>query len=99
MEKIQMLEEKILKVIDKIKSVTSENDSLNTKIAELHEELTKKDDELLTREETANYLKINPTTLWHWTNKGKLISYGIGSRRYYKKQEVIDSLVILNVKK
>ena len=57
----------------------------------------KKDDELLTREETANYLKINVTTLWHWTNKGKLISYGIGGRRYYKKQEVIDSLLKLNV--
>ena len=57
----------------------------------------KKDDELLTREDTANYLKINPTTLWHWTNKGKLVSYGIGSRRYYKKQEVIDRLIKLNV--
>jgi len=63
----------------------------------LKELAAKKDDELLTREETANYLKINVTTLWHWTNKGKLISYGIGGRRYYKKQEVIDSLLKLNV--
>ena len=61
----------------------------------LKELAAKKDEELLTREETANYLKINPTTLWHWTNKGKLISYGIGSRRYYKKQEVIDCLIKL----
>lgn len=59
----------------------------------------KKDDELLTRQETANYLKINSTTLWHWTNKGKLTSYGIGNRRYYKKLEVMDSLVKLNVMK
>lgn len=57
----------------------------------------KKDDELLTREETANYLKINVTTLWHWTNKGRLVSYGIGGRRYYKKQEVFDSLIKLRV--
>jgi len=63
----------------------------------LKELAAKKDDELLTREETANYLKINVTTLWHWTNKGKLISYGIGGRRYYKKQEVIDSLLKLIV--
>ena len=46
MENIQMLEEKISKVVDKIKSVTEENNLLNTKIAELHEELNKKDVEL-----------------------------------------------------
>ena len=63
----------------------------------LKELAAKKDDELLTREETANYLKINVTTLWHWTNKGKLISYGIGGRRYYKKQEVLESLVQFKV--
>ncbi len=58
-----------------------------------------KDDEILTREETANDLKINLTTLWHWTNKGRLVSYGIGSRRYYKKHEILDHLVKLKVQK
>ena len=46
-------------------------------------------DVYLTRQETADFLKINITTLWHWTNKGKIKSYGIGNRRYYNKQEII----------
>lgn len=49
-------------------------------------------DVLLTREETALFLKISLTTLWKWTNSGKLRSYGLGNRRYYKKSEVLASL-------
>lgn len=52
--------------------------------------------ELMTRKETADYLKIDSTTLWHWTNKGKLIAYGIGARRYYKRSDIEKSLVKLN---
>ncbi|MFT3796188.1 helix-turn-helix domain-containing protein [Flavobacterium sp.] len=51
------------------------------------------DDELLTREETAKLLKINVTTLWNWTNKGKLIAYGIGNRVYYKRGEIMNALI------
>lgn len=42
-------------------------------------------DELLTREETCQLLKIDSSTLWHWTKNGKVTCYGIASRRYYKK--------------
>jgi len=48
--------------------------------------------ELLTREETAKYLKVSLTTLWHWSKKGILKSYGIGNRVYYKRSEVEASL-------
>ncbi len=44
--------------------------------------------ELLTREETAEYLKISLTTLWQWSKKGILPSYGIGNRVYYKRSEI-----------
>jgi|TARA_B110000967_G_scaffold140324_1_gene143332 hypothetical protein len=54
------------------------------------------DQELLTREETYNFLKIDSSTLWHWTNKGKVIAYGIGNRRYYKKGELLESLIKLD---
>ena len=57
---------------------------------------THKPDELLTREETYNFLKIDSSTLWHWTNKGKVIAYGIGNRRYYKKGELLESLIKLD---
>lgn len=49
-------------------------------------------DELLTREETLKFLQIDSSTLWHWTNKGRVKAYGIGNRRYYKKAELIDAL-------
>ena len=49
-------------------------------------------DIFLTRTETADYLKVDLSTLWNWSNKGKLISYGIGNRRYYNKKEIIDLL-------
>ena len=50
---------------------------------------TNESDVYLTRQETVDFLKINITTLWNWTNKGKIKSYGIGNRRYYNKQEII----------
>jgi hypothetical protein len=52
-------------------------------------------DELLTREQTCKFLKIDSSTLWAWTNKGKVIAYGIGNRRYYKKAELLESLTQL----
>ena len=52
-------------------------------------------DELLTRKETCKFLQIDSSTLWHWTNKGKVIAYGIGNRRYYKKAELLECLIPL----
>lgn len=49
-------------------------------------------DEILTRQETCEFLKINSSTLFHWTNKGKLTAIGIGNRRYYKKSELLECL-------
>lgn len=56
---------------------------------------TNNPDQLLTREQTCEYLQIDSSTLWHWTNKGKVIAYGIGNRRYYKKAELLQSLILL----
>ena len=52
--------------------------------------------ELLTREETAEFLKISLSTFWHWSKKGILPSYGIGNRVYYKRSEVNPSLIRIN---
>ncbi|BDU25134.1 helix-turn-helix domain-containing protein [Flavobacterium sp. GSB-24] len=47
---------------------------------------------LLTRYETAALLRISLTSLWKWTKEQKLQSYGMGNRRYYKKNEVLQCL-------
>lgn len=54
----------------------------------------KQEEVLLTREEASKFLKIDISTLWSWTKKGKINVYGIGSRRYYKKSELIQSLIL-----
>jgi hypothetical protein len=71
--------------------------SVRTGIQELQKELQSKDnsEELMTREETCLFLKIDSSTLWAWTNKGKVKAYGIGVRRYYKRSELLQCLTLL----
>jgi len=57
---------------------------------------TENPDELLSREDACLLLKISLTSLWNWTKKGKLVAYGIGNRIYYKRGELIESLVRIN---
>ncbi|MDT0646317.1 helix-turn-helix domain-containing protein [Zunongwangia sp. F260] len=52
-------------------------------------------DELLTREQACDFLRINSSTLWSWTNKGKVKAYGIANRRYYKRSELLECLTEL----
>ncbi len=52
-------------------------------------------DDLLTREQTAKLLQIHETTLWHWTNKGRVTAYSIAGKRYYKRSEILESLTEL----
>lgn len=71
--------------------------SVRTGIQELQKELQSKDnsEELMTREETCKFLKVDSSTLWAWTNKGKVKAYGIGARRYYKRSELLQCLTLL----
>lgn len=71
--------------------------SIKKGISELHKELETKNynEELLTREETCKFLKIDSSTAWAWTNKGKIKAYGIGARRYYKRSELMECLKLL----
>ena len=49
--------------------------------------------ELMSRQEVADYLKIDISTVHNWTRKGRLISYGIGYRVYYRRSEIESSLL------
>lgn len=51
---------------------------------------------LLTREEVCTLLSFNKTSLWKHTKSGKLKSYGIGNRVYYKRNEVLEAVKPLN---
>lgn len=68
-------------------SVQSQINDLTKTLANLQA-----NDELMSRDETCAFLKIDPSTLWHWTNKGKVLAFGIGSRRYYKRSQILECL-------
>ncbi|MDM1060843.1 helix-turn-helix domain-containing protein [Myroides odoratimimus] len=52
-----------------------------------------KQDELLSRTEAMQFLKITTATLWRYEKKGKITSHGIGGKRYFKKSELEQSLI------
>jgi hypothetical protein len=94
MENAIMLQNVSLKELEELieRVVKTQLEKFRKEVAE------EKPDELLTREETYKLLKIDSSTLWHWTKKGKVIAYGIGNRRYYKRSELLESLVKLKIK-
>lgn len=51
------------------------------------------ENELLTRNEAMQFLKITTATLWRYEKKGKITSHGIGGKRYFKKSELEQSLI------
>jgi excisionase family DNA binding protein len=70
--------------------------SLEAELKEIKENFQPKEPvELLTRREAAAYLKVDLSTLWNWSKKGILSSYGIGNRVYYKRSEIEGTLVKL----
>lgn len=73
------------------------NENVKAQLFELKKELLNKEanDELLTRDETCKLLQIDSSTLWHWHNKGKVTTHGIGNRRYYKRSEIMSALQVL----
>lgn len=73
------------------------NEGIKTQIEVLKRDLQNKEaqDDLLTREQAASLLQIHETTLWHWTNKGRITAYSLAGKRYYKRSEILESLVRL----
>jgi hypothetical protein len=71
--------------------------SVKNGIQEFQKQLQTKNnsEELLSRDETCQFLKIDSSTLWAWTNNGKVKAYGIGARRYYKRSELMECLTLL----
>ena len=74
------------------------NDKVKIQLEILKKELTNKEaeDDLLTREQACKLLQINSSTLWHWQKKGKVIAYGYGNRRYFKRSELLQGLTQIN---
>lgn len=53
--------------------------------------------ELLTVKETAKLLRVSVSSIYRWTKEGYLTKHGIGHRVFYKRTEVIEALIPLEV--
>ena len=54
-------------------------------------QITKEEDEYMTRERVAQILHVDKSTLWRWDKEGKLVTHKVGDRRVlYKTEEVYD---------
>lgn len=49
--------------------------------------------EYLTRHEVANLLKVDISTVHNWTKNGKLTSYNMVGRVYYKRSEIEAAMI------
>jgi len=49
-------------------------------------------EDLATRAEALKYLRITGATLWRWEKQGKIKSYGMGGKRYYRLSELEQSI-------
>ena len=68
-------------------------DKLMFKIENYLKELSKKqNDEILTRQEVADYLRISLVTIHSWNKHGILNPIRMGNRIFYKKQDILDVL-------
>jgi hypothetical protein len=53
-----------------------------------------KSEELLSRQEAYEFLKIDSSTLWAHTQKKRLKAYGLGNKIYYMKSELLAALTL-----
>jgi excisionase family DNA binding protein len=71
------------------------NESVKLQLEDFKKNLNTTDpDALLSRAEACKFLKIEQTTLYHWQKAGKIKMYGCGNRRYLKKAELIECLIL-----
>jgi hypothetical protein len=52
-------------------------------------------DDLMSREQVLSFLQIDPSTLWHWQNKGRITVYKFANKCYYKRSELMDTITPL----
>ena len=80
-------------LMDKGKFIDEVKDLLQEQKKEIMLEMqTRKNNELFTRSELAKYLKVSQQTIINWAIRGILNPVYIGSRVYYKADEVYELL-------
>ena len=72
-----------------IAKVYEEVTTLRTLLTDLQQRFEpKQPTEYLTRSEVAKLLSCDLSTLHNWVKKGKLVTYGIGNRIYFRRSDI-----------
>ena len=73
------------------------NGIVKTQLDDFKKELQNQsaNDDLLSREQVLELLQINASTLWHWTNKGKITAYKFANKCYYRRSEIMETITPL----
>lgn len=53
-------------------------------------------EEYLSRQETADLLKVDLSSVHNYTKRGELIKYGFGGKVYYKRSEIEAKIIPIN---
>ena len=80
---------------DELRDLIIEGIKLQLKELKEHFE-PKVPNEYLSRSDLSKMLKVDLSTIHNWSKKGKLKSYGIGGRIYYKRSEVENAIIKIN---
>lgn len=50
-------------------------------------------DDLITPKEACELLQCTHVTLWRWEKKGRVQAFGIGGKKFFKRSELLQSIV------
>jgi len=91
MSSIQFLQSSPIEVADLV------DKKIETRLNAFMDQLSNKqaDDDLLTTDQACSLLKIDQSTIWRWGKAKKIKVYAICGKRYYKRSEIMDSLIEL----
>ncbi len=74
---------------DELKEIIQ--DSINSEFAKIANQ-TNETSDLIKAKEACIFLQVSKVTLYNWMNDGLISGYYLGSRLYFKKSELIESL-------
>ena len=66
---------------------------VNCDISHSQQKSKSEKNELIVRKEALELLNISSSTLWLYEKEGKIQGYGVKGKRYYKRSEILKSII------
>ena len=66
---------------------------VNCDISNSQQKSKSEKNDLIVRKEALELLNISSSTLWLYEKEGKIQGYGVKGKRYYKRSEILNSII------